>query len=299
MVPYKIIPVIALLLIFVEGVYALENSPQAESEESTRADGENKLQQMSLEEINRQLENPLSRLWSLVFQENLTLLKGDRVENTEVANVFFFQPFLPVPIGRGKMLAARPVFPIVTNPVFSSEGQQRSSGHVAGFGDMQVMSLLGPDKSDGNMVGAGATFKFPTATDDVLGEGKYQAGPAVMFFYLGKPWTVGTLVQHWWSFAGDETRSETSQTDIQYVIRRQIPGAMSIGMGPTISIDWKAGDGNRVTFPIGIGITKTVRWGSVPIKVRFEPQYSVVRPDDIGSTWNFRFQIAPVVPNPF
>jgi hypothetical protein len=180
-VPYEIFPVIALLLVFVEGVYALERNPQAESGETTRADAENKLQQMSLEEINRQLENPLSRLWSLVFQENLTLLKGDRVENTEVANVFFFQPFLPIPIGRGKMFAARPVFPIVTSPVFSSEGQEESNGHVTGFGDMQVMSLLGPDKSDGNMVGAGATFKFPTATDDVLGEGKYQAGPSAEF----------------------------------------------------------------------------------------------------------------------
>ncbi len=279
--------------------YAQEKPSRGDTETTAQAEPEDDLKEMSLEEINRQLENPLSRLWSLVFQENLTLLKGDELKDTETANVFFFQPFMPVPVGRGKMFAVRPVFPIVTSPVLTSENGSSSNGHVTGFGDMQIMSLLGPDKADGNMMGAGATFKFPTATDDVLGEVKYQAGPAAMLFYLGRPWTIGTLVQHWWSFAGDEDRTETSQTDIQYVIRRQIPGAMSLGMGPTISIDWKAGEGNKVTFPIGLGITKTFRWGNIPFKVRFEPQYSIIRPDNLGTEWNFRIQIAPVIQNPF
>ena len=70
-------------------------------------------------------------------------------------------------------------------------------------------------------------------------------------------------------------------------------------MGPTISIDWEVESGNRVTFPIGLGITKTVRWGKTPIKLRFEPQYSIIALDDYGTRWNFRFQIAPVIPNPF
>jgi hypothetical protein len=45
--------------------------------------------------------------------------------------------------------------------------------------------------------------------------------------------------------------------------------------------------------------TKTVRWGKVPIKLRSEPQYSIIKPDNYGTAWNFRFQIAPVIPNPF
>jgi len=60
-----------------------------------------------------------------------------------------------------------------------------------------------------------------------LGEGKYQAGPAAMLFNMGKRWTVGLLAQHWWSYAGDSNRPKTNETNIQYVIRRQIPGAMS------------------------------------------------------------------------
>ena len=120
-----------------------------------------------------------------------------------------------------------------------------------------------------------------------------------MLLNIGKPWVIGGVVQHWWSFAGEHDRSHISQTDFQYIIRRQIPGAMSIGMGPTVVVDWEADSGNKLTLPIGLGITKTVRWGKVPIKLRFEPQYSVIRPDDFGTAWNFRLQITPVIPSPF
>jgi hypothetical protein len=70
-------------------------------------------------------------------------------------------------------------------------------------------------------------------------------------------------------------------------------------MGPTISVDWEADSGDKLTLPIGLGITKTVRIGKMPMKLRFEPQYSIVHPDDFGPVWNFRVQITPVIPNPF
>jgi len=37
----------------------------------------------------------------------------------------------------------------------------------------------------------------------------------------------------------------------------------------------------------------------MPVKLRFEPQYSIIRPDDFGTAWNFRLQITPVIPSPF
>ena len=68
-------------------------------------------------------------------------------------------------------------------------------------------------------------------------------------------------------------------------------------MGPTVSIDWTAEPGQQVTLPIGLGITKTLRIGNTPVKVRLEPQYSLIRPDYLGTAWNIRLQIAPVIPN--
>ncbi len=37
----------------------------------------------------------------------------------------------------------------------------------------------------------------------------------------------------------------------------------------------------------------------MPVKLRAEVQYSVVRPDTFGTEWTFVFRIAPVIPSPF
>ena len=234
---------------------------------------EPELSKLSLEEIDRRLNNPLADIWSLTFQNNTGIHEGDAIDGSEYSNNLFFQPFMPFELGGRKstMLTLRPVFPLVTQPVFEAEDPRRSADHTTGFGDLQILGLAG----------------------------KYQAGPAAMLFYLGKPWVGGVLVQHWSSFAGDDQRDDTSRTDIQYIVRRSIPGAMSVGMGPTISVDWEADSSNRLTVPVGLGLTKTVRWGGMPVKLRAEAHYSIVAPDDYGSTWNFRLQITPVIQRPF
>ena len=255
-------------------------------------------QDVSIDDLNRQLENPLSRFWSLIIQENINFNSGDLVEGTHVSNVFNFQPSLPVPVGKSKMFLIRPVFPLVTAPVFDENGEK--TGTETGLGDMNVFSLFGPDKKDGLIWGAGLTFTFPTASSDELGSGKVQMGPALMALSITKKWTIGTIVQHWNSVGGDSNRSDVTKTDIQYIVRKQIKGkGMSIGMGPNLTkigkplVKWGEHEGK------GLGITKTVKGGDSPWKLRFEPQYSIIKPDDYGTLWNIRIQIAPIIKNPF
>ena len=265
-----------------------------------QTDPDENLNTADLAEIDRRLNNPLTSLWSLTFQNNTSAYEGDLIDGSEYSNNFFFQPFMPFEVGADKqaMLTLRPVFPLVTQPEFEEPGARESYNYLTGFGDIQLLMLAGPNDGKSVVWGAGATFRFPTASKDELGSGKYQAGPAAMLFYMGKPWTLGLLAQHWSSFAGDDARDSVSQTDIQYVLRRSIPGAMSIGMGPTISVNWEADRGNRLTLPVGLGITKTTRWGNTPFKLRAEVHYSVISPDDYGSTWNLRLQVTPVIPSP-
>jgi hypothetical protein len=82
-----------------------------------------------LAEIDRKLNNPLTNLWSLSLQNNTNFNKGDAVDGTEVSNNLFFQPFLPFAVGENKetMLTFRPVFPLVTNPVFDPADPRESS----------------------------------------------------------------------------------------------------------------------------------------------------------------------------
>ncbi len=255
----------------------------------------------SLDEISRKLDNPLTSLWSLTLEDKYRIQEGDAVEGTTTANTLFFQPGLPIPFGEGKdkVFITRPVFPLVTSPVLDPDDPDGVAGHETGLGDIQFLSLAGPNRMEGLVWGAGATFKFPTASEDIPGAGKYQAGPAVMLFRFPRPWTTGTLVQHWWSYAGDDDRPETSETNIQYVIRYALPKAWSVGMGPTISVDWEADEDNRWTVPVGLGLTKTARIGKTPVKFRAEVHYAVIRPETFGTERTFLFRAAPVIPSPF
>jgi hypothetical protein len=256
---------------------------------------------IDLDDVSRELDNPLTNLWSLTFENKVLVKKGNATADRELANTLFFQPGLPIPFGKNQdmVFIARPVFPIVTVPVLDPTKPDGVNGRATGFGDLQMLSLFGPNRKDGVVWGLGMTAKFPTHSDDALGIDKYQAGPAAMLFSIGRPWVFGALVQSWFSYAGDSSARSVKQTDIQYVIRYALPHAWSVGTGPTISIDWERGRGDKLTLPVGLGLTKTLKIGRFPVKFRAEAHYSVVRPDDFGTEWTFVFRFAPVIPSPF
>lgn len=257
---------------------------------------EDELTKEDLARINSELDNPLAKYWSLVIQENYSINQGNAMEGNVSSNTLFFQPALPIPFGKNKVFTARPVFPIVTQPNFSVDAT--GANKVTGFGDIQMAAIIGSGNASGWVWGAGATFVFPTASQASLGQGKYQIGPTAMLFHLGEKWNKGFFVQHWWSYAGDENRADVIVTDFQYIIRKKF-GASSIGMGPTIRMDWSKSVDQGLTVPIGLGYTRTVHMGNTPVKLRIEPQYSIIRPNDYGNVWNIRIQIAPVIKSPF
>ncbi len=95
-------------------------------------------------------------------------------------------------------------------------------GRTTGFGDMYYVGLFSPKepiKLEGgaNVVwGAGFDLGFPTASDDLLGTGRWTAGPSALGVYLGPKWKLGALVQQYWDFAGDDDRDDVSLTNLQY-----------------------------------------------------------------------------------
>ena len=125
-----------------------------------------------LAKLNRELDNPLAKYWSLVFQENLSINNGNIVEGNLVSNTLFLQPALPIPFGNNLVFTARPVFPLVTQPNFSQDPSGSKS--VTGFGDVQMAALIGPGNASGWVWGFGTTFVFPTASNQNLGAGKIE-----------------------------------------------------------------------------------------------------------------------------
>jgi len=279
----------------------------------------------TLERIATMTSNPLGAAWMLWFQNDTTELRGDLVPGGQTLNTTRFQPVTSFPFNWGEdtwNFIVRPVFQYQSVPLDKRVGKLLGVGvdgivadpglaeiaatawddRTNGLGDTALLTMVGPARDDGLIWGVGVSQIFPTAQEDVLGQGKYQAGPAALIARLApRPggWNVGALGQHWWSYSGDSDRASTSHSDIQYFINYRLSGTELIGMSPNIRIDWNADSDDRLTLPIGLGYSNMYMFGKLPVRVAIEAQYSVIAPDNVGSDWNVRLLFVPVIPNPF
>lgn len=176
-------------------------------------------------------------------------------------------------------------------------------GRTTGFGDMFYVGLFSPKKptkmGDGNFVwGLGFDVGFPTASEDVLGSGKYSVGPSALGVYLGPKWKIGSLVQHYSSYAGDNDRSDVNLTNWQYFYYYAITPTLNIGAAPNIIANWQQNGDDKFTVPVGMGVNTTVNFGKVPVRLGVEGYYSVIQPDDVpGTEWNIRFFAIAAIPS--
>ena len=144
----------------------------------------------------------------------------------------------------------------------------------------------------------GFDLGFDTAQDDILGTGKWTAGPSALGVYMGKTFKGGALVQQYWDYAGDGDRSDVNLTNIQYFLYYSVTDVFSIGAMPNIIANWEQDSDNTWTVPIGIGISKTFQFGKVPVRFGLEYHHTIIEPDDIpGGDWSVRFYAIPAAPS--
>lgn len=195
---------------------------------------------------------------------------------------------------------------IVANP---SLGEIASSpfGRTTGLGDTVLLTLLGPNTDDGWIYAGGVTQIFPTASEEILGQGKWQIGPAALVARLGAnhgefdidSFNIGALAQQWWSYAGDDDRDGTNQADIQYFLNWKANPTTLIGMTPNIAINWDADGGfdEKVALPVGLGVIDMFRIGKLPVRWGIEGQYYLTGPDELRREANLKIFVAPIIPN--
>ena len=250
-----------------------------------------------LETIGKKTNNPVGSAWMLWTQNDFTVMDGDASEHEENWNSLKFQPVMSFPIKLGD-----DPWNLIFRPAFQFQSFSIVGDRTTNIGDTGLDIALGPDRTDGVIWGLGIASIFPTAAEDGVGQGKYQAGPAVLLSHLAPNvggFNVGVFGQHFWSYAGDDDRPDTSLTDIQYFIQYRLSKTETLGMAPNIQYDWEADSDNALKLPIGLGYQNVTRVGSTAIKYGLEFQYYVVQPDDFGPVWNLRFIFVPVVQSPF
>ncbi len=281
-----------------------------------------------LDEIAQKSNNPVSDIWLVLTSNNTSFLKGDFIRGTQVVSSTKLQPVITFPLLSGDYtLVTRTNFSFLSLPFdkevkefvnvapnqFIGQGDLGAVlaspfGRHRGFGDMALLTMFAPRRDSGFMMAAGITQIFPTANDELLGQGKYQIGPAGMIARIGSghgdpfdidSWVIGLFPQHWWSVAGPDGRKFTNHSDIQYFISYKATPTWTIGASPEITIDWTADGGfaDKVALPIGIGVSNVVRLGKIPFKWGIQGQYYLTGPERVRRQTNIKLFGAVFLPN--
>lgn len=272
-------------------------------------------------QIAEAMANPLSSLWMVFMQNDITWYDGDLLddldEDTKIQNTTLIQPVLPFQLTDKWKLIFRPVIPI--NNFDTVDNVDISVGSIPGItgvdfdrkmglGDVVLWNAFSNHYKPPFVWGFGPTVMLPTATEDQLGSGKWSAGPMALAVGITKKWIIGGVLQHWWSFDGDDDitvqtssgpvtaeRPDVNLTDFQYIIRYRKSALTNIGIAPNIRYNWET---DQLNLPIGIGFDTLVKIGKMPVKIGAELYYYVEKDDDFGPEWQLRILFVPVVPSP-
>ena len=121
------------------------------------------------EALLKAVQNPVADLISVPIQNNINpgIAPYGRVQN-----VISLQPVIPLNLGENWMLITRIIQPIVWQPY-----PDQKSGGVFGLGDMNPSFFLAPKNPGAVIWGAGPAVVIPTATSQILGQGKLESRP--------------------------------------------------------------------------------------------------------------------------
>jgi hypothetical protein len=242
----------------------------------------------STDNLRKAAQNPVASLISVPVQNNSNFDLGpdDRTQN--VLNI---QPVIPLRISDNWNLITRFITPIIYQPTVSQPVNQGAFG----FGDLNPSFFFSPANPRGVIWGAGPVLVFPTATNSVLGQGKWSAGPSAVVLAQPGKWTLGALVNNVWSFAGQSSRPAVNQMLFQYFINYNLNKGYYITWQPTLTANWEASGGSRWVVPVGGGLGRIAKLGFQPVNVTAQFYGNPVHPPG-ASAWGMRLQIAFLFP---
>ena len=249
---------------------------------------------LSVDEIARQLRRSVTPLANIENAFEFHTFTGDRPgADNQTSFTYSFRPYMPFPLENGNLIVFRATLPVIVDePVFNParngfDSQGPDLGDVAfdlGYGNLT--------EEIGTQGLVGLFASLPTATDDLVGSQQFRLGPSVGAGLSRKWGEIGFHAIQSWNVAGSN-KEDFSTTTLEYWYAFELGGGWQFGSAPTIEADWEANSDNTWSVPVGIGVSKTIKSGSISWTFALEAQYYVVQPDTFGPEFLLEFDITP------
>jgi hypothetical protein len=218
----------------------------------------------------QQLSNPIASLTLVPIQVNYNRGIGPEDDGYNVTTLV--EPVVPFKLRSDLSLVVRTILPISgQDEIFPSAGSQ------FGLGDTLQSFFFVPSTVDGFTWGAGPALQWKTGTDDLLGSGKWAAGPTLVALQQTGPWTVGILTNHIWSFAGDKDRADVNQTYLQPFVTYAASGGITYALNTESSYNWET---SEWSVPINAMVMKLTEIGDQPVQLQAGLRYWADSPDN-------------------
>jgi hypothetical protein len=164
----------------------------------------------------------------------------------------------------------------------------------SGLADTSQSFFFSPVKpaKGGWIWGAGPALQIPTATDDLLGEEKWGAGPTGVVLKQQGSVTYGLLLNHIWSFAGEDGREDVNRTFLQPFVSYTTKTFTSFGINTESTYDWETG---QWLVPINVSVQQLLKVGKQPISLQVGGRYYAEGPSG-APEWGLRFQFTLLFP---
>lgn len=179
------------------------------------------------------------------------------------SNTFWFR--YAQPVGNFLIRASMPI---------SSVPGGVDQTNKSGLGDLNAFATYLAVKNAKTTFGVGPLVVAPTATDELLGSGKWQGGIALIIFeVLSKQFQVGGLITWQASFAGQSDRENTNVMAVQAFGMWQLGGGTYLRSSAVSTFNFKQG---TYLVPFGLGLGKVLKAEGLVFNIFAEPQFSVL-----------------------
>ncbi len=239
----------------------------------------------SASELAKKLANPIAAMISVPFQNNFDAYMGPAEDGFRYT--LNFQPVVPIPITRNWNVISRTIVPFIDQVDVAGNTTQ------TGTGDIQQSFAFSPSRPKHFVWGLGPIFLIPSASDSLLGTGKFGIGPQLVVLKQKRGWTYGALLNHLWSVAGDEKRSDVNYTFLQPFLSYTTRTAWTIGINTESSYDWT---GEQWSVPIHFTVSKLVHIGQQPMSFGLGPRCWATSPGGGPQNCVVRFVVTALFP---